>query len=155
MLHHAVIPMSVEIGEGSELAYGGLGTVLHERCKIGKFVTIGHQVSIGGRSRRWGVPIIEDRCVIGAGAILLGPISIGTESVVGANAVVLEDVPSSERTSTSWITRACNLLRKLKPCPFDRPIISSSRSFKIPVASVIWPTNGLNYSVTVMPIACF
>lgn len=93
VLHHAVIPMSVEIGEGSELAYGGLGTVLHERCKIGKFVTIGHQVSIGGRSRRWGVPIIEDRCVIGAGAILLGPISIGAESVVGANAVVLEDVP--------------------------------------------------------------
>ncbi len=93
LLHHAVIPMSVEIGEGSELAYGGLGTVLHERCKIGRFVTIGHQVSIGGRSRRWGVPIIEDRCVIGAGAILLGPISIGAESVVGANAVVLEDVP--------------------------------------------------------------
>jgi serine acetyltransferase/CelD/BcsL family acetyltransferase involved in cellulose biosynthesis len=93
LLHHAVIPMSVEIGEGSELAYGGLGTVLHERCKIGKFVTIGHQVSIGGRSRRWGVPIIEDRCVIGAGAILLGPISIGAESVIGANAVVLQDVP--------------------------------------------------------------
>ena len=93
LLHHAVIPMSVEIGEGSEFAYGGLGTVLHERCRIGKFVTIGHQVSIGGRSRRWGVPVIEDRCVIGAGAILLGPISIGKESVVGANAVVLTDVP--------------------------------------------------------------
>jgi len=93
VLYHAVVPMSAEIGEGSELAYGGLGTVLHERCKIGKFVTIGHQVSIGGRSRRWGVPVIEDRCVIGAGAQLLGPISIGAESVVGANAVVLQDVP--------------------------------------------------------------
>lgn len=93
LLHNAVIPMSAEVGEGSEFAYGGLGLVLHERCKIGRFVTIGHQVTIGGRSRRWGVPVIEDRCVIGAGAKILGPISIGVESVIGANAVVLEDVP--------------------------------------------------------------
>ncbi len=93
VLYNAVVPMSAEIGEGAELAYGGLGIVLHERCKIGKFVTVGHQVTIGGRSRRWGVPVIEDRCVIGAGAKLLGPIAIGRESVVGANAVVLDDVP--------------------------------------------------------------
>jgi len=93
VLYNAVIPMSTEIGEGTEFAYGGIGVVLHERCKIGKFVTFGHQVTVGGRSRRWGVPVIEDRCVIGAGAKLLGPISIGTESVIGANAVVLEDVP--------------------------------------------------------------
>lgn len=93
LLYNAVIPMSAEIGEGSEFAYGGLGIVLHERCKIGRFCTVGHQVTIGGRSRRWGVPVIEDRCVIGAGAKILGPISIGQESVVGANAVVLDDVP--------------------------------------------------------------
>ena len=91
-LCNAAIPMSAEIGEGVELAYGGLGVVLHERCKIGKFVSIGHQVTIGGRSRRWGVPVIEDRCVIGAGAKILGPISIGEGAVVAANAVVLEDV---------------------------------------------------------------
>ena len=93
VLCRAVIPMSVEFGEGTELAYGGLGIVLHERTKIGRFVTIGHDVTIGGRSRRWGVPVIGDRCVIGAGAKLLGPISIGAESVIGANAVVLDDVP--------------------------------------------------------------
>jgi CelD/BcsL family acetyltransferase involved in cellulose biosynthesis len=85
--------MSTEIGEGTVFAYGGMGVVLHERCKIGKFVTVGHQVTIGGRSRRWGVPVIEDRCVIGAGAKVLGPISVGAESVIGANAVVLSDVP--------------------------------------------------------------
>jgi CelD/BcsL family acetyltransferase involved in cellulose biosynthesis len=39
------------------------------------------------------VPVIGDRCVIGAGAKLLGPISVGEASVVGANAVVLDDVP--------------------------------------------------------------
>ncbi|HKE62047.1 MAG TPA: GNAT family N-acetyltransferase [Nitrospira sp.] len=93
LLCRAVIPMSAEIGKGVELAYGGLGVVLHERTKIGRYVTVGHDVTIGGRSRRWGVPVIEDRCVIGAGAKLLGPISVGQESVIGANAVVLDDVP--------------------------------------------------------------
>ncbi|HSC57382.1 MAG TPA: DapH/DapD/GlmU-related protein, partial [Nitrospira sp.] len=93
LLCRAVIPMSAEIGAGVELAYGGLGIVLHERTKIGRYVTVGHDVTIGGRSRRWGVPVIGDRCVIGAGAKLLGPISIGDESVIGANAVVLDDVP--------------------------------------------------------------
>jgi serine acetyltransferase/CelD/BcsL family acetyltransferase involved in cellulose biosynthesis len=95
LLCRAVIPMSAEIGKGVELAYGGLGIVLHERTKIGKYVTVGHDVTIGGRSRRWGVPVIGDRCVIGAGAKLLGPISIGDESVIGASAVVLDDVPPS------------------------------------------------------------
>jgi len=93
LLCRAVIPMSAEIGAGVELAYGGLGIVLHERTKIGRYVTVGHDVTIGGRSRRWGVPVIGDRCVIGAGSKLLGPISIGDESVIGANAVVLDDVP--------------------------------------------------------------
>jgi serine acetyltransferase/CelD/BcsL family acetyltransferase involved in cellulose biosynthesis len=93
VLCRAVIPMSVELGEGTELAYGGLGVVLHERTKIGRYVTIGHDVTIGGRSRRWGVPVVGDRCVIGAGAKLLGPISVGESSVIGANAVVLDDVP--------------------------------------------------------------
>ncbi|HSC55854.1 MAG TPA: GNAT family N-acetyltransferase [Nitrospira sp.] len=93
LLCRAVIPMSVEFGEGTELAYGGLGIVLHERTRIGRYVSIGHDVTIGGRSRRWGVPVVGDRCVIGAGAKLLGPISVGESSVIGANAVVLDDVP--------------------------------------------------------------
>jgi serine acetyltransferase/CelD/BcsL family acetyltransferase involved in cellulose biosynthesis len=93
LLCRAVIPMSAEIGEGVEFAYGGLGIVLHERTKIGKYVAVGHDVTIGGRSRRWGVPVIGDRCVIGTGAKLLGPISIGEESVIGAGAVVVDDVP--------------------------------------------------------------
>jgi serine acetyltransferase/CelD/BcsL family acetyltransferase involved in cellulose biosynthesis len=93
LLYRAVIPMSVEFGEGTELAYGGLGIVLHERTRIGRYVSIGHDVTIGGRSRRWGVPVIADRCVIGAGAKLLGPITVGEASVIGANAVVLDDVP--------------------------------------------------------------
>ena len=56
-------------------------------------VVIGQQVTIGGRSRIYGVPVVEDRCFIGAGAKILGPVRIGPESVVGATAVVVHDVP--------------------------------------------------------------
>src|SRR4029453_3251858 len=105
LLNRAVIPMSVEFGEGTELAYGGLGIVLHERTRIGGYVSIGHDLTIGGRSRRWGVPVIGDRCVIGAGAKLLGPISVGESSVIGANAVVLEDVPPNAVVA-GWPGRA-------------------------------------------------
>lgn len=94
LLYRAVIPMSAEIGEGVELSQGGLGIVLHERCKIGRFVSIGDQVTIGARSGRTGVPVIGDRAVIGTGAKILGPVSVGAESVIAANAVVLDDVPA-------------------------------------------------------------
>ena len=50
VLYNAAVPMSTEIGEETEIAYGGMGVVRHERCKIGKFVRVGHQVTIGGRS---------------------------------------------------------------------------------------------------------
>jgi serine O-acetyltransferase len=93
LLFNSSIPMSAEIGEGTILCYGGMGVVLHHHCRIGRHVVIAQQVTVGGRSRRGDVPLIEDHCYIGAGARILGPIRIGAGSVVGANAVVLEDVP--------------------------------------------------------------
>lgn len=93
LIYNSSIPMSAEIGEGTVFGHGGIGVVLHGRCRIGKHVVIGHQVTIGGRSRMWGVPVVGDRCFIGAGAKILGPVRIGAESVIGANAVVIHDVP--------------------------------------------------------------
>jgi len=93
LIFNSVIPMSVEIGEGTTLGYGGLGIVLHARCRIGANVLIAQQVTIGGRWPREGVPVIEDGVSIGAGAKILGPIRVGAGSRVGANAVVLKDVP--------------------------------------------------------------
>jgi serine O-acetyltransferase len=93
LLYNSSIPMSVEIGEGTRFGYGAMGVVLHERCRIGKHVMISQQVTIGGRARRSGEPVIGDRCYLGAGAKILGPIRVGDCSVVGANAVVVNDVP--------------------------------------------------------------
>jgi serine O-acetyltransferase len=94
IFYHCVLPMEVEVGEGSELAYGGMGIVLHSRVRIGRNVLIGHQVTIGGRSRLHGVPVIGDGCFIGPGARVLGPIHVGEGAIIGANAVVVHDVPA-------------------------------------------------------------
>lgn len=88
-----ILPDTVSIGEGTTLAYGGLGVHVHPDARIGRNVVICEQVTIGGRSPHFGAPVIEDDCRIGVGARILGPITLGRGSCVGANAVVVEDVP--------------------------------------------------------------
>lgn len=73
----------------------GMGVVIGETSEIGDDVMIYHGVTLGGRSlakvKRH--PTIGDRVTIGAGAKVLGPITIGADSAVGANAVVVKDAP--------------------------------------------------------------
>jgi serine O-acetyltransferase len=92
-LFHCYIPHSVEAGEGLELAYWGLGIVIHPKTKIGNNVFIGQQVTIGGRSGNPNLPRIGDNVLIATGAKVLGDIEIGSGSIIGANAVVINSVP--------------------------------------------------------------
>ena len=73
----------------------GMGVVIGETTEIGKDVTLFHGVTLGGVSAEKGKrhPTIEDGVVIGAGAKVLGAITIGSCSRIGANAVVVKDVP--------------------------------------------------------------
>jgi len=82
------------IGEGFFIDHG-MGVVIGETSIIGKNVTIFHGVTLGGVSAQKGKrhPTIEDEVVIGAGAKILGNITIGSCSRIGANAVVVKDVP--------------------------------------------------------------
>lgn len=93
LLYNSSIPPSAEIGAGTRFGYGGMGVVVHARARIGKNVIIAQQVTIGGRSGHTEVPVIEDDVYLGAGAKILGPIRVGRGAVVGANAVVIHDVP--------------------------------------------------------------
>jgi len=73
----------------------GMGVVIGETAVIGDDVMLYHGVTLGGttsdRVKRH--PTLGDRVVVGAGAALLGPITIGDDSAVGAGAVVLVDAP--------------------------------------------------------------
>ncbi|AKK09626.1 serine O-acetyltransferase [Corynebacterium testudinoris] len=73
----------------------GMGIVIGETTEIGDGVMLYHGVTLGGQvlTQTKRHPTIEDNVTIGAGAKVLGPITIGTGSAVGANAVVTKDVP--------------------------------------------------------------
>lgn len=95
LLFNAYIPYEVKIGSGSKFGYGGLGIVLHPRAKIGQNVIISQQVTVGGRSNLYNVPVIGNNVLIGAGAKILGDVVVGDNVVIGANAVVVKSVPNN------------------------------------------------------------
>ena len=91
----------VEIHPGAELGPGlfidhASGVVIGETAEVGRDVTLYHGVTLGGRSLAKGKrhPTLEDRVVVGSGAKILGPVTIGHDTQVGANAVVLESMPA-------------------------------------------------------------
>ncbi len=73
----------------------GMGVVIGETAEIGADVTLYHQVTLGGTSLEKGKrhPTLEDGVVVGAGAKILGAITVGEYSRVGGNAVVVRPVP--------------------------------------------------------------
>lgn len=73
----------------------GMGVVIGETATIGDDVMVYHGVTLGGRSMERGKrhPTIGDRVTIGAGAKVLGPVLVGDDSAIGANAVVTRDIP--------------------------------------------------------------
>jgi serine O-acetyltransferase len=74
----------------------GMGVVIGETAEIGDDVTLYHGVTLGGTTWNKGKrhPTLGDRVVVGAGAKVLGPITLGPDSKVGSNSVVTRDVPA-------------------------------------------------------------
>lgn len=74
----------------------GMGVVIGETAEIGDDVTLYHGVTLGGTSWKEGKrhPTLGNGVVVGAGAKILGPISIGDGAKIGSNAVVVKDVPA-------------------------------------------------------------
>jgi len=90
----------VEIHPGARIGPGffidhGMGVVIGETAEVGANVTLYHGVTLGGTSLNKGKrhPTLGDNVVVGAGAKILGAITIGENSRVGANAVVVKPVP--------------------------------------------------------------
>ncbi|MGH7084514.1 MAG: serine O-acetyltransferase, partial [Acetobacteraceae bacterium] len=74
----------------------GMGVVIGETAEIGDDCHFYHQVTLGGTSMEQGKrhPTIGNRVILGAGAKVLGPISVGDDARIGANAVVVHPVPA-------------------------------------------------------------
>jgi serine O-acetyltransferase len=94
LLYNSDIPPSCEIGRDSLFAHRGIGVVLNRNCRIGSRVQIGQNVTIGG-SFGSGVPVIGDDVWIGPGVRILGSIRVGNNVILGANAVVVSDIPDN------------------------------------------------------------
>ena len=88
------VPWTVTVGRGTRFNNYGMGIVVHRRVAIGENCMIGQHVTIGGRSGHEEVPVIGNNVFVGVGAKVLGPIKVGDHAVIGANAVVIHDVPS-------------------------------------------------------------
>lgn len=75
----------------------GMGVVIGETAEIGDDCTLYHGVTLGGTSWNKGKrhPTLKDGVVVGAGAKVLGPITIGQDARIGSNAVVNKDVPDA------------------------------------------------------------
>ncbi|UFS71289.1 serine O-acetyltransferase [Geomonas sp. RF6] len=98
--HLARFLTGIEIHPGATIGKGffidhGMGVVIGETAEIGDNVTLYHGVTLGGVS--WEKvkrhPTLEDNVVVGSGAKVLGPFTVGKDSKVGSNAVVVKEVP--------------------------------------------------------------
>lgn len=90
----------IEIHPGAKIGKGlfidhGMGVVIGETTEIGDNCTIYQGVTLGGTGKDVGKrhPTIGDNVMIGAGAKVLGPVNIGSDSKIASNAVVIHDVP--------------------------------------------------------------
>ena len=94
----------------------GSGVVIGETAEVGDDVMLYHGVTLGGRTHAPGKrhPTLEDGVAVGAGAKILGPVTIGARSAVGANAVVTRDAPAD--------SVLLGIPAKVRPRAQDEPI---------------------------------
>lgn len=88
----ADIPLNCDIGGGLLIPHPN-GIVIHPHARVGPNCLIFQQVTLGTLATG-GAPVVGGHVDLGAGAKILGNVSIGDHAVVGANAVVLDDVPA-------------------------------------------------------------
>lgn len=92
-------PAEVNFSPSAQLVHNGLGCVFHPKTVIGENCRIYQNVTLGGNGKIIngtpvkGAPTLEKNVAVFAGACVLGPITIGHDSIIGANAVVTKDIP--------------------------------------------------------------
>jgi serine O-acetyltransferase len=94
LVFNSKVPLECEIGEGTYCGHRGIAIVIHPEAVIGKRCELGSCVTIGGGGKgKPGAPVIGDDVMISTGAKVLGGVRIGNGVTIGANAVVITDIP--------------------------------------------------------------
>ena len=95
------IAPGAQIGPGLMISHG-VGIVIGNATRIGSGALLMHQVTLGAPTteRIAQMPIVGDNIVIGAGAKLIGGITVGDDVLVGVNAVITEDIASGSRVTS-------------------------------------------------------
>lgn len=88
---HCIIGRGAEFGPGFVLIHS-TGVVINGQVRGGENVHLEHQVTIGAQARK--SPVLGNRLFVGAGAKIVGPVTIGDDCRIGANAVVVHDIPA-------------------------------------------------------------
>lgn len=115
----------IEIHPGAKIGKGffvdhGAGVVIGETAEIGDNVTLYQGVTLGGTGNEKGIkrhPTLESNVFVGSGAKILGPITIGANSRIGANSAVLKNVPQNA-TVTGMRARIIKIEgKRISKCP--------------------------------------
>jgi serine O-acetyltransferase len=105
-LPHAIVHRALEwtvgihlshqtnIGPGLYIGHYG-GIWISPRARLGASCNINHHVTIGVAGRQHGAPELGDRVWVGPGAVVSGPVHVGSDAVIGANSLVVANVPES------------------------------------------------------------
>ena len=94
LVYGAHLPAEATIHRSVHFGHKALAVVINKDCIIEEGCFVGTHVVLGGKSPVKGAPHLEPYAIVHAGTIVIGPITIGRNAVVGANSVVTKDVPS-------------------------------------------------------------
>jgi serine O-acetyltransferase len=113
-----IIPISAQIGRGLRIPHPQ-GIVITAYSTIGEYCTIYQNVTIGANEHKQNYkngPKIGNRVYIGAGAVLIGDITIGDDVIIGANATITKSVPSNTLVVGNNNIISGNIERNTHPC---------------------------------------
>jgi serine O-acetyltransferase len=108
LVYGACLPAKASIAPNVIFYHNALGVVLNHTCVISSGCQIGTHVLLGGNGNEKGAPHLDEDVVVHAGAKLFGPIRVGRGAVIGANSVVMSDVPEG-----SLVTGVLGSVKKL------------------------------------------
>lgn len=118
----------------------GMGIVIGETAEIGDDVTLYHGVTLGGTTWNKGKrhPTLDDGVIVGAGAKILGPFTVGKNAKIGSNAVVTKPIPEG----ATAVGNSARVIVKSEPADVDRESPCASSEFQ-PYAATSLPDTQL------------